>query len=482
MVNTGYFDVPFALDGDLTVVPDTIQGSGAVSYPEGFGVLYQTAVSSGGLNVPRTSMNQLFNDITTAIQLQQQGLPAPFITSTMNGGSPYSYAEYATVILSGVAYTSNVGSNTDTPPSSKWKQVTLGNGLPLNAITGTGHDYVTGDASTFIERSNSGTPMVDTLPGTSGALTNGWLGYVKNTDATTTCTIEVGGGGTINIENTSGNIVIYPGNTWFIQSSGSGVYNAMRISVPNVVPTTINGLLPTAISGSNTTAAITVSSGIASNSTNEVLLSGAGYSWAVSNGNAALGYYGSTTLPDSSTIHVALCQGSSGTTVFADTQFSVRAPAGYVTYQRHIFSFNTDVSGNPIPYTVSEVEGGAMQADYASVIQDVNVSTMTTTSRTLYTLTVPQGIEVRPKGYIGNETNSAVVVSSPSEPDIAPSPTTTTTATAPLDIENASACTAGVRLSTSLLTNTSGQIGARAFSTSTAFGIQTYGYIDFRRV
>src|SRR5277367_2748250 len=108
-----YFGTPFGEDGSLTTVPDAPQGNGSVSYNQGYGILYGTPVSSGGFNISRAQMNQIFNDITTAVQqYQQNGIP-PFITTTMNGGTPYSYSQYAMVLSGGVAYQSNTNSNTD---------------------------------------------------------------------------------------------------------------------------------------------------------------------------------------------------------------------------------------------------------------------------------------------------------------------------------------------------------------------------------
>jgi hypothetical protein len=129
---SGYFDTIFASGGDLNTIPDATQPSGTVSYEQGFPVLYSTAVTSGGYNVPRTAINQVLNDITTAIQYNQQGNAAPFITTAMNGGSPYSYPEYAVVLHGGIAYQSNANGNTDTPPSSKWVAVPLG--APITSI------------------------------------------------------------------------------------------------------------------------------------------------------------------------------------------------------------------------------------------------------------------------------------------------------------------------------------------------------------
>ncbi|OWK36885.1 hypothetical protein [Fimbriiglobus ruber] len=117
----GYFDIPFAVGGDLNTIPDATQPSGTVSYEQGYPVGYSTPVGSGGFNVPRTSINQVLNDITTAIQAYQQFGTPPFITTTMNGGTPFSYGQYARVLSAGVVYQSLVGSNTDTrPPRSGW--------------------------------------------------------------------------------------------------------------------------------------------------------------------------------------------------------------------------------------------------------------------------------------------------------------------------------------------------------------------------
>lgn len=121
----GYFDTVFALSGDKTAVPDPTQGSGAVSYTQGFGNLYSTPVGSGGLNFPRAQFNQLMFDVTTALQYFQQNGAPPFITSVMNGGSPFSYAKGAIVSYNpggGVQnYVSLAASNTTNPTNPSWQ-------------------------------------------------------------------------------------------------------------------------------------------------------------------------------------------------------------------------------------------------------------------------------------------------------------------------------------------------------------------------
>lgn len=126
-----YFDVVFGSSGNLTVVPDAIQSNGSISYIQGWGPFYSqdpTVNPATALFIDRAQTNQLFNDVTNALQAYQQfGTPA-FITSSMNGGTPFSYAKSARVVHSGAVYQSLTNSNTTTPPSSSWGAVANGGG------------------------------------------------------------------------------------------------------------------------------------------------------------------------------------------------------------------------------------------------------------------------------------------------------------------------------------------------------------------
>ena len=118
-----FFRVPFALSGTRTTVPDAADASGYVSYIEGYGADYQRAKSDAlSKNIERDKMNQVFFDVTNAIgEIQAQGVP-DFITSTLNGGTPYSYSIYSVVRYSGHTYISLVAANTATPgtDATKW--------------------------------------------------------------------------------------------------------------------------------------------------------------------------------------------------------------------------------------------------------------------------------------------------------------------------------------------------------------------------
>lgn len=160
----GYFDTIFAQSGDVTTVPDAAQPSGAVSYSGGFTAPYSLAPDNpSALLVPRTSFNQIIQDITAAIQnWQQNGIP-PFITSTMNGGSPFSYAQYAIVFESGTAYQSLIPNNTDTPPSANWSVLSVASG---------GVGFSTGDAKlTWKTSADSGWVLMN--DGTIGSASSG---------------------------------------------------------------------------------------------------------------------------------------------------------------------------------------------------------------------------------------------------------------------------------------------------------------------
>jgi hypothetical protein len=121
MPNSGYFDTIFGAAGDLTVVPDAIQIDGSVSYGQGWGPDYELDETiPGALDISRAQTNQLFYDVTSALQKYQQHGTPDFITTSMNNGSPFSYSKGDRVIKSGVVYTSITNSNTSTPPSANW--------------------------------------------------------------------------------------------------------------------------------------------------------------------------------------------------------------------------------------------------------------------------------------------------------------------------------------------------------------------------
>lgn len=118
-----FFRIPFATSGDRTAIPDAVDVNGYVSFTEGYGGDYQLAnTDPDSKNIERDKMNDLFYEVTTALQEQQsQGVP-DFITSVLNGGTAYSYDENALVRWTdGDLYLSLAAANTADPTdATKW--------------------------------------------------------------------------------------------------------------------------------------------------------------------------------------------------------------------------------------------------------------------------------------------------------------------------------------------------------------------------
>lgn len=232
MVAARFFDIPFALDGDLSAVPDTVQSNGSVSYPQGYGINYSTAVASGGLNFPRAQHNQLLFDITNTLQ-QYQMNGVPLFYAGMSVAPFTGYPKYARVLQpDGNVYISLIADNTDVPPSSNWQIANAGTGIPENAEAGSTYAPDAGDSGKIIVRSDSGSNMTDTLPGTAGALGASWYAYYGNSDASGIVTVGVGSGGTIAVgkQATANKFNVAPGDMWLVISLGSGNYIANRIA------------------------------------------------------------------------------------------------------------------------------------------------------------------------------------------------------------------------------------------------------------
>ena len=146
MADSGpFFLYPFAVSGNVLTIPQTTQSDGSVSYQQGWGPDYELDLLTdpNALPIPRTSMNQLFNDITTSIQqYQTEGTP-DFITTMQAGGSPWAYDIYARVRYDAGSgykvYENQVGGNTATPGADgTWLVIS---GAATGVLTGTILDY-----------------------------------------------------------------------------------------------------------------------------------------------------------------------------------------------------------------------------------------------------------------------------------------------------------------------------------------------------
>lgn len=220
-----YFDIVFGSSGDLVAVPDAVQPDGSVSYTQGYGVLYSTAVGSGGINIERGKMNQLFYDITTALnQLQTFGI-VPWIAAL--AASP-GYSQYALVRYSdGIVYQSQVNTNASTPgTNTDWQA------LPLGNFSG----FTTGDAKiTFKTSADTGWILAN--DGTIGNAASGGttranadtaalfsLLWTNTTNAN--CAVSGGRGGSAAADFAANKTIAIPkalGRALALAGSGSGL-------------------------------------------------------------------------------------------------------------------------------------------------------------------------------------------------------------------------------------------------------------------
>lgn len=246
-------------------------------------------------------------------------------------------------------------------------------------------------------------------------------------------------------------------------------------AVPSVVYSSIAGCLITSLTGNNTTASATITAGQAADSTNASYITSAGYSWAASNGNAINGTdASSSTLANSTTYHMFVCSGASGTGTFCSASLTPTFPTGYATYSRRIGSFKTNVSGAPLPFNQVEASGGSVINYLTTQPQDINTASLASGSRTLFPLSVPGGIKVQPLLRCMSNSGNTILLTSPDETDVAVGSPSSSPGWDIVNSNNESA-------SLYLTTNTSAQIAARGSSGTSVFYGYTRGWIDFRR-
>lgn len=271
-----------------------------------------------------------------------------------------------------------------------------------------------------------------------------------------------------------------PGDNTTKLSTTAYVTAAILAAMQAPVPFAITGGLPTIGGTTNANGTVAITAGTATDITGVSTLTWGALTANVATGANPNGYAGGATLPNSATIHAYVMHGTSGyclwlSNIYATTVAGLTLPgsmAGYSGTMRRVGSFTTTSAGAPVAYTGLEGPGGALNAYFSAVIADANQVTPTTT-RTLYTLTVPTGIQVIWQGRYAN--SYAGVLVSPSEPDYAPS---TGLASPGYDGYGGSGTFSSYR---QLFTNTSGQIAHRSSSVSGTLEIYTTGFTDPRR-
>lgn len=265
---------------------------------------------------------------------------------------------------------------------------------------------------------------------------------------------------------------------------------ALTSQIPSqVVPYSfISGFIPVISNVGATTAAISVSSGQASDSTNASLITNpASASWAVSNGNALNGYQGGTTLPNSTTIHFFAIIDADGENpgIFASASLAPTLPASHTGGKyRRVFSIKTTGAGALIPYTATETSGGGMLANLTTQVLDMN-SNATTTAALITLSSLPTGVKLLARLRAISNTNSynGCLVTSPDETDVAPTVSGSGgyNGTAPgFDFASTSVAQGVMNMIKDVLTDTSARVRIRATGTINVQMV-TSAFEDYRR-
>jgi hypothetical protein len=485
------FPIPWgnsAGSGYIRAIPETSQigvQNGAASLTDGFPPLNFLPVGSGGVPPFGQDMNGILNQITLWSQWQGAGGLCTYdsVFSAAIGGYPQN-AMLASSSTPGQIWVNTVDNNTSNPDASGTGWVGLNQASVVHAgsdSSGSGNTVTVATVSPAISAVQTNM-IFEVKKGTAG-----------NTSASCVATI-FGQAGTVlwadGSSLVSGDwpanvraLLVWDGTNYRILSA-----IARATSILPALTYTVNGLIPSAMSGTSTTGSMTISSGACVDKTAASTgISGSSLSWSVTNGNAANGYQGGTTLPNSSTIFMFLIWGSSGTASFASTSQTPTLPSGY-SYYRMIFAFTTSSSGAPNPFTAIESEGGAVDCFLSTPVLDMNGFAVTT-SQQLVTLSVPAGINVEWFGNvaaIGSAPGTALYIAfnSPLEANIALTSGTEPNGLPTPDLWIATSGNPGGSevSSRKRITNTSAQLAVRANQSFTGLYGTTQGWRFARRV
>ncbi len=198
------FNIPFAdsAGGSFTrPVPEASQigiQDGAASLETGFPPDTFLPTGAGGVPPFGQDFNGLFNQVTAWSRWQNAGALVEFDStfSVAIGGYPMG-AIVASASVDGQVWFSTADDNTSDPDAGGADWSSLQTARTID-VTGTSTTYTNAQAGGTVMRSNSGSVMVDTLPGTSpGVLGAGRIITVFNNDASGVLAISAGAGATI---------------------------------------------------------------------------------------------------------------------------------------------------------------------------------------------------------------------------------------------------------------------------------------------
>lgn len=135
-MDTKFFWKPFAIDGDVTAVPDAAQVDGTVSYDQGYTSFYalDPLADPDAILVERRKFNDILFSITSSLGALQTDFPE-WISAADNDGSAFAYKSGVVVryTVDGQLWESIVAANTSTPGADLTKWVVFGSQWALTA-------------------------------------------------------------------------------------------------------------------------------------------------------------------------------------------------------------------------------------------------------------------------------------------------------------------------------------------------------------
>jgi len=252
--------------------------------------------------------------------------------------------------------------------------------------------------------------------------------------------------------------------TKYLDGTGTYSYPVLRSYIAGCI-TSNNGGAP------NTK--VDVAAGLVADDTNAVMIKVA--AGTVDFGTTGANGLDTGSLANSTTYHIYGIQKADGTQALlgSTSASSPTMPSGYI-YKRLIWSVMTDGSAHILAYTqVGDT------CYWSTVARDINNNTADLSAGVLFALTTPAGIQTRPLTRIFNNTapNIDTLVTSPSEPNTAPSHTSAPS----FDINGATILAMIYTYAKSIYTDTSSQIRIRAStSSSTTLYAFTEGFVHDR--
>lgn len=443
-------------------------------------------IDTGSANAYLVALSPVVSAVPTT-----SGLVVRFLVANANTGASTLDAGWGAVALvqmsglavtSGQILTSYIATAVYDQPGNKFHLTSLSPGIGQEQNFASGSTTNIGTSATNLINI-TGTTTITSF-GSAASVSNPlyFLRFANILTLTQSSALLLPGGVNLTTAANDTALAEYLGSgNWLVSSFNRA--SGLPAVTPGIVQGLIGGFLPSSI-GATT---LTMGAGSGVDSTGAVVITLASpASWNVANGNAVNGYQGGSSLPNGSTIHWYAISGTSGTGSFASTSLTPTLPAGY-TYYRRAFSFLTAAAGNQIHASYQSgvalsIAGGGLRFYLSTQLLDINRTSVTGGSRTLYTLSLPGGVKfgVIGRNYAeGSNSANTIILTSPDEADVAPATSYLAPSVPGYDAGGVGGVAAIDWLPTDITTNTSAQISARSAGTN-ALSFVTRGFTDFR--